>query len=59
MALDGSMNFQGFYAAHRQFGRGDVVISAGVTFVSTQDNNVGNTPSSSPNFWTAIGTVPA
>ena len=59
MALDGSMTFQGPYAAHRQFGRGDVVTSGNVTYVSTQDGNSGNTPATSPNYWAAIGQLPA
>lgn len=39
------------YSATTGYSNGDYVLSSGVTYISLQDNNVGNTPASSPTFW--------
>ena len=41
------------YSATKAYSLGSFVTSSGVNYKSLQDQNVGNTPASSPTFWTA------
>jgi len=45
------------YSAGTTYKMWDTVLSSGVVYHSLQDSNTGNTPASSPTFWTSRGIV--
>ena len=58
------MSFVGNYAPTLSYSMGDTAIAGGVTYTSLRDGNVGNTPATSPSYWTMLaapgqGALPA
>jgi hypothetical protein len=50
-----AISFQGAYSAITSYSQGASVDSGGVIYISLQNNNLGNSPSSSPTFWQNTG----
>jgi hypothetical protein len=47
-------NYRGVYSAAVTYLFGDLISSAGITYLSNSDSNTGNTPSTSPSFWVPL-----
>ncbi len=48
------MSFVGNYVPTLIYGVGDTVAASGVTYTSLREYNVGNSPATSPNYWTVL-----
>ena len=53
----GAFAFQGAYSSSTNYSHGDVVSFGGSSFISLQDANHGNTPSSSPSAWGTLASA--